>query len=507
MSNTYLQTIKRREFLGIPVSVAFAGLARSAERKKIAAIITEYRTNSHADVIVGRMLYGYGYYGEHREPSVKVMSMYTDQVPENDMSRTLAVEHGFTIYPTVEEALTMGGQDLAVEGVVFIGEHGDYPLNEKGQKLYPRYRLYKDIIDTFKKTGRSLPVFSDKHLSTEWDEAKWMYDQSVEMGFPLMAGSSLPVWWRYPELELEKGTPVEKAVVTSYGGKESYGFHALECLQCIVERRDGGETGIVAVQCLEGTPVWNWTDANPWAVRLLEHALAQCPESKAGSPRNNVKSPILFILEYNSGLQAAVYLLNGQISSWALAADISGSDEPLSFQFRSNQGERPYAHFSPLVYYIGKMMVTNKPSYPPERTLLTTGAISTLIDSSYRGNIRIETPFLDIAYNAPVDSLFWRMEEPTGIQIEKNIAFTLLPNTPNPFNPITTIHYTIPTTTHVNLTIYNVMGQTVKVVKDGVAYTGRYSYTWNAIHMPSGYYFCTLRANGVRKTIKMMLIK
>ena len=115
-----------------------------------------------------------------------------------------------------------------------------------------------------------------------------MYDQSIELGFPLMAGSSVPLWWRMPETEIEPDTPISHAVVTSYGGKESYGFHGLEALQCMVERRENGETGISAVQCLEGTEVWDWTDANPWAWHLLDIALAQCPERKTGSLKTTV---------------------------------------------------------------------------------------------------------------------------------------------------------------------------------------------------------------------------
>ena len=43
------------------------------------------------------------------------------------------------IYPTIAEALTLGGGKLAVDGVVLVGEHGNYPKNEKGQTKYPRY--------------------------------------------------------------------------------------------------------------------------------------------------------------------------------------------------------------------------------------------------------------------------------------------------------------------------------------------------------------------------------
>ena len=377
-----------------------------ARRKRIAAIITEYWRNSHADVVVGRLLDGYGYYGEQRAPLVEVVSMYTDKVPQNDLSRTMAATHGVRIMPTVAAALTLGGPELAVDGVVLIGEHGDYPDNEKGQKLYPRWELFREIVDVFRGTGRAVPVFCDKHLSYDWDKARWMVDTARELGFPLLAGSSLPLAWRRPPLEIDLGAPVERAVATFYGGKESYGFHVLEALQCMVERRRGGESGIAAVECLEGDRVWEWTDANPWAARLLEHCLQRSPDRKPGSPRDTVREPVLFGLEYQSGLRAAAYLLNGHVETTGFAADVAGLAEPVSTEIWLQPG-RPFSHFSGLTYFIEQMMVTSKPAYPVERTLLTTGALAALMDSSYR-KCRLETPHLRVAYQAAPESLYNR---------------------------------------------------------------------------------------------------
>ncbi|MFC1693586.1 hypothetical protein ACFL1R_08790 [Candidatus Latescibacterota bacterium] len=412
--------ITRRELLGIPLTFALAGMSKDViaeERKKVATIITEYRPKSHADVIVGRMLNGYYYKGKQFNPRFKVVSMYTDQVPDNDMSREQAAKHNVPIYKTIAEALTMGGKDLAVEGVVIVGEHGNYPWNEKGQHLYPRYEFFQQVVDVFRETGKSAPVFTDKHFSYDWDKAKWMYDQSRKMGFLLMAGSSLPLT-RAPEQEFEKETPIEKAVVTwqgtQKGAKDSYGFHALERLQSIVERRKGGETGIAAVQCFEGNPVWAWTDANPWAGRLL-NAVVNSPKSTSGSLHDIVTDPILFILEYRDGFQAAVYRMNRLKSSRSFAAYVRGKSDPV---FEPNpegvtspiavpeqlRSRYPYNHFSAQVYFIEQMILHNLPPNPVERTLLTTGALAALFDSSYQNgrNVekgrRVETPHLKITY-------------------------------------------------------------------------------------------------------------
>ena len=402
-----LSVLSRREVLGIPAALAFAGTTSTVKKKRIAAVITEYRLNSHADCFVTWLLEGYYYNGKLQRPGVQIVSMYTDQVPENDMSRFMADKHRIKIFKTIRETLTMGGSELAVDGVVFIGEHGYYAWNIKGQKLYPRYFLFRQIVDVFRKSGRSVPVFFDKHLSYDWDEAKWIYDQTRELNIPMIAGSSLTLTWRRPPLELDLESPVEKAVVTWYGGKESYGFHGLEALQCMVERREGGETGISAVQCLEGPDVWKWTDANPWAKRLLDECLMRCSEKTPGSPRDNVKMPIVFILDYQSGLKAAVYLLSGHVRSASFAADLQGRSEPVSTEMWC-QWVRPWGHGHKFAYYIDDLMVTGKPSYPIERTLLTTGALAALMDSSFNKGLRLETPHLNITYRAQKESLFDR---------------------------------------------------------------------------------------------------
>src|SRR5258706_1720207 len=190
--------MNRRSFLNLgPGLFAAPFTGRAATPKKVAAVVTMYtddrRLKSHASVIVGRMLNGYQPNGVKQAPRTKIVSMYTDQVPPNDLSRGLAAEHGFKIFPTVNEALTLGGDGLAVDAVLFVGEHGNYPTNDVGQKMYPRFELFQQIVDVFRRSKRVVPVFSDKHLSYSWEKAHTMYEESRKMRFPLMAGSSIPL--------------------------------------------------------------------------------------------------------------------------------------------------------------------------------------------------------------------------------------------------------------------------------------------------------------------------
>src|SRR5438132_1605718 len=231
-------------------------------RGKLAVVTTAYHYLSHAYHICGRFLHGYLRDGKMHYPAWAIAGMHVEQQQRRgDLSRDLAKEGNFALFDTVAGALTLGGGRLAVDGVLLIGEHGDYPYNDKGQKLYPRYELFQRIVEVFRKSARSVPVFCDKHLYYDRKRARAMYDTARQIGFPLMAGSSLPITWRRPELDLRIGTRVREALVASRGELEIYGIHALEALQCMVERRTRGQQGVRRLGCLEGDAVWKAGDA------------------------------------------------------------------------------------------------------------------------------------------------------------------------------------------------------------------------------------------------------
>ena len=192
--------------------------------KRVAVISTVYAHLKHTQHFIDRLLVGYPYEGEWIRPDVKVVSLYVDQRTEGDQSQDRAREFGFGIYPTIPEALRCGGDSLAVDGVLIIGEHGEYPSNEKGQKLYPRHAFFKQCVEVFETDGRAVPVYNDKHLSYSWTKAEEMVADSKRLGFPMLAGSSLPVTWRLPDLELESGCVIEEAMMIGVGGGGCHGL-------------------------------------------------------------------------------------------------------------------------------------------------------------------------------------------------------------------------------------------------------------------------------------------
>jgi hypothetical protein len=381
---------------------------RTVAKKKIAALITVYHKWSHADVIVGKILEGYNYDGKDG-PDVQLVSAYVDQKHDKDMSADLAKRYGFKLYDTIEGALLCGGKTLAVDGVLSIAEHGKYKLNDKGQYLYPRRRFFEETCKVFDKTKKSVPVFNDKHLAAEWDDAKWMYDRAKALFVPLMAGSSLPVTWRKPALKLPMGCELTEAVQIGYGPFEGYGFHALEGLQCMAERRKGGEKGVKSVQCLTGKAMWEAMDRGLWSKELLEAGMKLVPSHAKGDVReitSKTDDAGVWLIEYADGFKAAVAMLNGWLyegdgGAFIFAGKLKDKDKPVACHFYLQQPD-PFGHFAYQVKAIDTMMRTGHSPYPVERTLLTTGILDAVMTSKHEKNKKLDTKHLAIAYK-PVD--------------------------------------------------------------------------------------------------------
>ena len=407
--------MKRRRFLqmlgaGVVVSGLPEVAADVAVPKRVAAVVTHYTHNSHADVIVSKLLQTMTLDGRGPRPNLKLVSLFVDQFPEKDMSRRLATEHGFKLCETIAEALLLGGKELAVDGVLLIGEHGKYPESDTGQIMYPRRRFFEETAAVFRKTGKSVPVFTDKHFAWNWEDAKWMYDTARELKIPLMAGSSVPGTWRHPPLEMQLGARAKEAVGLSYGPLEGYGYHGLEALQCLVERRQGGETGVAAVQFVEGDAVWRAGEAGRFDMGVFA-AAAKAREAKnrfKGELRDALK-PAAFFIEYAVGFRAVLVHDQGSANSeWVVAWSEHGRAEPLATVFWTQEA-RPLGHFTFLVEGIEKMMHTGVPTWPAERTLLTTGILAAAFQSRKAGGIRLETPHLGIGYHP---TFTWK--EPTA---------------------------------------------------------------------------------------------
>jgi hypothetical protein len=408
--------------------------ASGAQRRrlKIAALTTIYHKYSHSQHIVDRFLEGYGWGGKHHRPPMDVVSLYVEQVGANDLSRERGKRYSqLKLYPTIAEALTLGGGKLAVDGVLLIGEHGDFPTNEKGQRLYPRYEYFQQVVDVYRDSGRTAPLFNDKHLSWSFDYAKEMVKTARDMDFGFMAGSSLPVARRLPSIDLPWQADVEEAVGVWAGGIDGGDIHVIEAMQSILERRRGGETGIVAVESMRGERFWKGLASGSWAAggwdhRLLEAALSRSNminEVRDGygvvfpsheDMRRLAPDSYAYRFEYADGMKATIIQFQGApkdkdggvVGDCTVAARLQGG------KFFSTLIYLPYYEmrnfFNPQVHHIESLFLTGKSSYPIERTLLTTGMTASGIESLFQKQKRIETPHLDVKYQSTQESTFWR---------------------------------------------------------------------------------------------------
>jgi hypothetical protein len=250
-----------------------------------------------------------------------------------------------------------------------------------------------------------------------------MYDTAKEMGFPFMAGSSLPVTWRTPSVEMPLGARIREALCVCYGGVDSYDFHGLETVQCMVERRKGGETGVKWIQAYRGQAFWDAMAANVWPRELMNSALCRSHTlvpAREGfndvfpSPADMqrlVRDPVAYRYEHNDGLKSTVLLMNGLVRDFNFAALVEGQSKPWSTQMYlpMPDGRTTLASFfSPLVRHVETMFLTGKAVYPVERTLLTTGLTAAGVESLYRKQERYDTPHLAIQYQPTKESTFWR---------------------------------------------------------------------------------------------------
>ena len=272
--------------------------------KLVTGILTTYFKGSHSDVLIGRLLEGWKIDGGIG-PALRLSSLYIDQTVNTEFGRELAKKYNIPIFETIEGAVTVGTNGIAIDGVLSIGEHGDYPRNELGQDLYPRKKFFEEITNTFQKYGKVVPVFNDKHLGPRWEDTLWMYQRAREMRVPFMAGSSLVVGYRNPDVTIPMGCELESAFAIGYAELDRYGIHTLEFLQSMVERRKGGEVGVRAVQCISGEAIWKAVDKGMINSSLID-AVATVSLKADGAAVRSASSPDdhLFVVEYRDRIRS-----------------------------------------------------------------------------------------------------------------------------------------------------------------------------------------------------------
>jgi hypothetical protein len=426
--------LTRREMLGMASMAGMAvltGTTTSAvaqtgqKRPRIACLVSYWGLpTSHADWIVNKLLDGYWWKGAATPSQVDVVSVYINQFDTSLLGQKVCKAKNIPIFKTVGEAVTLGGKELAVDGVVIVCEHGNYPTDLKGHWLLPRWWIYQQVIRVFEQSKRSVPIFNDKHLSYNWDDAKWMFDKSRELGFPLTGGSSIPTYFRKPEIDLAADAPLKHSILVGDAADEGAISHCIDVLQSFVEHRKGGETGVKSVQSIRGPEAWKWVANTPWANDLLEAVRKkfdlkpgyfQDPHPVANSATSNrpprPPQSNLCIVEYNDGTNAAI--ISGHGVGWTYAGEIEGQKDPMIVSMLGWPGPVSQYHAANAhEHWLIQMMLTRKEPFNAERLLLSTGIVNNYMDSNWEdgrysavGRV-VETPFMNMKYHSTHGPLF-----------------------------------------------------------------------------------------------------
>jgi hypothetical protein len=462
--------LTRRRFVGYSAlsstMLAYPQLMRSAfgqagqQPVRLAILGSVYRHGSNMQTIADRFLVGYPFEGDWYMPNVKVVSMYVDQPirradarptefdlamigagrpggqrpagaqgaatsseplgPMSDLSQSRSQQFGFRLSRNIPDALRLGGDKIAVDAVLTIVEQDDYPVDGKGRILLPSYDFFQQCAQVFDAEKHSVPYFNHKQLSFSFTEAQNMVKTAERLKFPLMAGSSMPVTWRLPDTDIPMGAKVSEAVMVGVGGFDGMDFDALDAMQSMLERRKGGETGVKAVQLLEGDDVWVARAANRWSNDLLSSALSRSDTplglsvldgrtqdlSAPGVLEQLVANPVAYCIEYNDGTKATLLILNGALRDYNISARVEGHGLVSTQFFMTPPPNQTYS--ACLAAKINEMYQTRNAPYSVHRTLLTTGILEACLNSRHKLNQRLETPQLAISYKPPAESQYAR---------------------------------------------------------------------------------------------------
>lgn len=403
-----MNRIGRRSFLSGGVSALAAAplLAKTSGRRRrprVAAVYTSFTHRSHAHVILENFLQPYHFNGQLTDPGVDVVSFYRDQKPAGDMTDAVAARYGIPVYETIAGALCLGGDELAVDAVLSIGEHGSYPKTDLGQTMYPRKRFFDEISQVMIDSGRTVPVFNDKHLSYRWDWALEMYQRSQAERIPLLAGSSVPLAERQPALELSRGAVIEEAVSIHGGPVESYDFHALEVLQSMVESRRGGETGVAQVRFFGAAEVAENAKQGYWSEELVRAALkaelGKVPEDLGSVGDEPEIEPHAIQVTYRDGLKATVLRVGRNSTRWDFACRLAGNRTPQATAFNVGPWQNRCL-FKALSHAIQEHFRKRRAPYPAARTLLVTGTLAAAMQARHSDSKVVTTPHLGVRYRA-----------------------------------------------------------------------------------------------------------
>ena len=408
--------------------------AQAPAKKQIALMGTVVFRHSHAQHFIDRFLLGYSWDGQWRTPDVELVSLYIDQFPKEDLVRAIAKRHGVPLATTIPEALTMGTSKLAVDGVVIIGEHGKYPQEREGAgAISPVCVLQGGGQGLREERAERAGVQRQAPLDPLGRVRRDGGRLAKRLGFPFLAGSSLPVTWRLPAVDMPWALPWSRAFAWAMAGwiaTTSTGWRRPSACRSAAR---GARSGSRACRPCEGPRCGTGSRPRRRPDRSSSRpsrAATPCRWRKAISPTasasngpgESFREVLAYFIEHVDGFATTLFMMP-VIQDFTYAGLISGTNEVISCQMylpMPGRGSSTADFFNPLVRHIERMIVEGQAPYPVERTLLTSGMMLSAVESLHRGGERVETPEWRFVTRAP-ESRFTGGPEPASTSCRPEI--------------------------------------------------------------------------------------
>jgi hypothetical protein len=254
------------------------------------------------------------------------------------------------------------------------------------------------------KRGAACFVFGA--LATNFAAARTLSALAAARQITLAAGTTLPVTWRLPQVDLPTGARVDEALIVVQGPSPLAQLHALDGLLPVLERRAGGERGVRQVKFLSGRELWRAGDRREWSWPLLSAALSRSDSPQGdtildgrtqdlvglGQVPKLATNPRGWVLEHADGVRTALLALDGVVADYNFAVRLADGSNLSAQLFRAPVPAQE--HYSLLAATLDDFFRTGTPPWPASRSLLTAGLLDACRQAAAQPGVRLPTPEL-----------------------------------------------------------------------------------------------------------------
>lgn len=355
--------------------------------RQVAFLLEEFALQSPAQQLLDRFLLGYRRNGGFRKvQGIKIVAHLPDGAKEELARRITELR-----LPLVAAVATAVRE---ADAIVIVPE---------SSAAAPAESLVNAAL-TNARRGTSCFVFGA--LAPNLAAARTFSALATARQIKLASGTTLPVTWRLPQVDLPARAAVSEALIVVQGASPLAELHALDGLLPLLERRAGGECGVRQVKFLAGRELWKAGDRREWSWPLLSSALSRSdsPQGDAitdgrtqdlvglGLVPKLATDPRGWLIEHADGLRSTLLALDGVVADYNFAVRLVDGNEISAQLFRAPVPAQE--HFSLLAAVLDDFFRTGEPPWPSPRSLLTAGLLDACRQSAAQPGTWLRTPEL-----------------------------------------------------------------------------------------------------------------